>query len=231
MYKILEPATWSANLSDGRTLTSKTIKAFYDIDKTTRADIIALRLHLKGSKYTITRKIKVSKNGETVPGLAQGFFYHIKAGRQGLMGPRMPKIPFDSERIGFCYNEDGDALSIELDNQKFVEQVHHRGNIIDSMYSLKKILKTKDDHKQIEGLIDKLVVHPFKFSTGVEFAEENIFDKRIGYDHFSLDGQKCTPIKDEFTGQVIGGTVTGIDGQGYPPRLTQNNEEITLGTN
>jgi hypothetical protein len=91
------------NMADGSTLTKGTdFQSITDLSDQQRADIRAVRLQIGETTFTISRKLA----DDTI---VDGFFYWIKEGTKTLIGS-VPDRPFIAERIGFCYQGDGQSV-------------------------------------------------------------------------------------------------------------------------
>jgi hypothetical protein len=217
MFSSLEPALWIANFKDGTSISSKNGLEFLDIPFEKRKEITALRLKLDGKNYTISRKV----NDE----LVDGFFYHIKAGRKGMMGFFQGRnIPFVEERIGFCYNSNGDALTIKLDHGGFVVATHKR------FMKMRDIL-TVDPNISDEELEKKL-------GRNINFRTELLnFRENIAFKDYFVDGVATVKVgpsefRNSFAVNVARfGRLEELDELGTPPHVKIDSEESVLGQN
>lgn len=192
-YTIVTPAVWIANLKDGSTITSKTYESFNDISLERKNDIVSLQLKVDDNRFIINRK---KDDGS----LIDGFFYHVKEGRTTLQGKYQgSNLEFYAERIGFCYNNKGDSITIRVDHSKLVDKIGKR--MRDKIEPLIDIGHEKE--------IDTLINQPIKYSIQSDFYRENLIDKKI---NIALFGQ-----------------LEQLEEMGTAPRSYMNNEEIAIG--
>ena len=191
LWQTIQPATWIINYKDGMTESSKKYEAFYDIPLERRKDIVSMQLKVDDDRFIIN-----TKNNEEI---SDGFFYHIKEGRKVFMGKYQgANLGFFAERIGFCYNKEGDAKVIRLDHSKILPKIIARMDIITEL-----IDKDADSDE-----IDKLINEPIKYSMQTDFYDENIVDKKVNIALF--------------------GKLEDLEEMGTPPRIYMNNEEIAI---
>ncbi len=192
LYSVLEPAVWIANFKDGSTITSKTHESFNDIPIEDRTNIVTLQLKIDDNRYIINRKLQDDS-------IVDGFFYHIKEGRHLMMGAYQgTNLEFFAERIGFCYNNNGDSVTIRVDHGKLVAKIGKR-----MRDKIEPLIDTEKEHE-----IDKLLNKPIKYSIQSDFYHENIVEKRL---NIALFGQ-----------------LDQLEEMGTPPRSYMNNEEIVI---
>ncbi len=198
LYTAIEPAVWIANFKDGSTETSKKYESFNDISSERKEQLVSLQLKVDDNRFIINRK---KDDGS----LIDGFFYHIKEGRHTMMGGYQGvNLEYFAERIGFCYNSNGDSVAIRIDHSKFVSKIGKlmRDDVEPILYNEKAV-----ENKENE--IDKLINEPIKYSIQSDFYRENVIDKRL---NIALFGQ-----------------LEQLEEMGTAPRSYMNNEEITDG--
>lgn len=197
LYTAIEPAVWITNFKDGSTETSKKHESFNDISFERKKDIVSFQLKVDDNRFIINRK---RDDGS----LIDGFFYHIKEGRTTLQGNYQGiNIEFYAERIGFCYNSNGDSIAIRISHSNFVNKIGKR-----MRDKIEPILYNEIAVENKEDEIDKLINEPIKYSIQSDFYHENVIDKKI---NIALFGQ-----------------LEKLEEMGTAPRSYMNNEEIAI---
>lgn len=206
IYHSLTPLTWIVNFFNGTSDSSKNNESFLDLDDEKRRDIVAFRFLVENNKFTMTKKIGPKE-------YIKGVFYHIKEGRDTVFGQFMGlKIPYFAERIGFVYNQMGDAYVIRIDHGGYLREVRKRIKKVEDTLNVPIAMKITD--KVLEKYKDKclrILNSPITYKINVEIYKENIFTKgsMIALSQFgTLDD---LPVDSQVT-----------------PRIYENTSEVTV---
>jgi hypothetical protein len=135
----LKPLNWTVNFSDGKSGNKKQYKDFHLIPEERRKEIRSMRIQSGDKQITISRKV-----GDRI---VEGFFYHILAGRKTAMGSIIGlDIGYFEERIGFCYNNNGDGMCVKIDHSSYIVAVKKKFDKIRDI-----IAGLPNNHPELQG--------------------------------------------------------------------------------
>ncbi len=214
MFSQLQPMLWTANFKDGKTLNSNMMSEFTKLSLEQKSNITALRMQDGKSKFTISRKV----DGK----LVSGFFYYIRAGKAGVMGLFQGRnIPFMEERIGFCYNSNGDAMTIRINHDAFIAATYKKW---DKMMNLA--------YKYLDWSVERLenaVGGAVKYSAVIKDFRENIAGKDFFADGMPTIKTGSKHLRNSFAVNIaLFGRLEYLDELGIPPHVKIDSEESVI---
>lgn len=224
LYGALKPALWIVNFIDGQSTSSKKHESFLDLTSEERQKAQAFRLILGANKYTISRKV----NGE----LVSGFFYHIKAAYKSIFGSVQGMVmPFVEERMGFCYNQNGDAITIMFDHMGYIRGVNRKMLRIQALVSRNTMGGSPSSIQLSETIgqqVDEILAEPIKYSNKIETYKENINRQEAFADGTPtvMSGAKRNSVA---VNTALFGKLEDLEALGTPPHIMIDNEEIIFG--
>lgn len=199
----LPPLTWVVNYRNGTSISSKQQPEFLDLPE--KENIVAMRILVGENKYTVTKKVNKD--------YLAGFFYHIKAGYKAIIGSMHANFEYTEERIGFCYNQLGDAVCIRFSHGGYLQEVTRRIKAVQKLLHVPISFKETDENMEVirekaRNILDK----PLSYKLNVEFYQENLFEKRVAISRFGNIDDPNLPV----------GTVFPL------PRVYENTKEVTV---
>ena len=236
----LQKAKWTCNLNNGKNINSDQYPDFTSVSFNIRRKIRTFRFHIWGKKYTINTKVKVLEQTKYL----KGFFYHILAGHETVIGELPISIPYVEERAGFCYNRNGDALCVYISHYNFLKQIHKRREQVKLLFGEYKPYqelypqdeKGKDSKRMIyvphtkfqyTKEVHDIISAPLQYDTQINSYMENINGQE-----FFLDGTPVpvgeTPKRSVKVNIARFGSLENLEDSTTPPRFFENNQEIVV---
>lgn len=227
-YQALKPLEWTVNFSNGTSGNRKKYKEFHLIPMEKRKEIRAMRFISGDKNITVSRK-----TGDII---SEGFFYHIKAARKTMMGVQQGlDIPYFEERIGFCYNSNGDARCVMIDHSGYVAAVGKKFEKIRDILAglpnnhpeLQKEHINLDAIPEIKKILDKDIV----YGINIRDYDENIACKEQFANGIATI-RDPKPLRNTVAINIprFGG-LEELPELGTPPRITTNIEETISASN
>ncbi|KKN86546.1 hypothetical protein LCGC14_0267220 [marine sediment metagenome] len=225
-FDALKPLDWTVNFADGTSGNKKQYKNFHLIPEEKRLNIRALRLISGDRNITISRKV----NNQII----EGFFYHIKAGRKIAMGSQIGlDVGYFEERIGFCYNSNGDAKFVKLDHIAYAHPVRMKferiREILAGLPNNHPELQNENINLDAFPQITRILNANIKYGVDIQEDTENINSQ----DQFA-DGTPTIKDPKSMRNSVAVniarfGRLEDLPELGTPPRITTNIEETVIG--
>ena len=222
----LKPLQWTVNFSDGTSGNKKQFKDFHLIPDERRKEIRSLRIQSKDKQYTISRKV-----GNRI---IDGFYYHILAGRKLGWGSQTGlDVGYFEERIGFCYNSNGDSKCVRIDHSTYFHAVRMKFEKVRQIIAglpnnHPELQKEHIDLDAIPG-VKKILDANITYGINIEEYYENI-NRQEQFADGTATIMESGPLRNSVAVNIARfGRLEDLPELGTPPRITTNIEETIHG--
>jgi len=174
-------------------------ESFMDISVDDRQNITALRLIIGRETVTISRKIDDSHT--------EGFFYHLMERERPASSGGNRQTPLLQERIGFCYQADGEAVEFLFNYHDILVQLSKRDQMKKELQDQIDTTFDSDDLITLTDKLNRLLSAQLSFNIRRFEQENNIISMGVNIPEFyklsENEIKSFQPVFQEYRKEII----------------------------